>query len=143
VLELRTPAVTVITVLASSTALDGLARGNRIAPDEAMLVGDPGTADALTAVIADAVIGADPDALIVNTTDGWAVLEMAGSGAREAFSRLSHLELPVDGAIQGDVAHVPVRVVANADTIRLFVPAMWGYYVRERILAVGAAEVGT
>ncbi len=56
---------------------------------------------------------------------------------REAFAFLSELQLPDEGYVHGDVAHVPVRVIARRDRLQLFVPAMWGAYLRERILGLG------
>lgn len=114
---------------ASGEALDALAVPDgtvacRVAPDELMLIGD---ADS----VADAVSEADPDAVVLDLTDGWCV----GECSREAFSRLSEIELPAEGFVQGDVAHVPARVIAEPDRILLFVPAMYENYLRGRIEA--------
>lgn len=105
----------------------------RIAPDEAMVLGD---ASGLHATVREA----DPDALVLDVTDGWDVLELDGAGAREAFARISELELPERGFIQGEAARVGVLVLAEGDRLRLLVPAMWTEHVRERILA-DAAEL--
>lgn len=135
----RTP-VTVVAAFASSEALDALSPAGayrcRVAPDEAMFVGP---ADAAAALVRDAsaVTPGDPDAVVLDVTDGWTVLTLSGDEAREAFSHLSELELPEEGYVHGDVAHVPVRVIAAPGRLRLFVPAMWGEYLVERILGLG------
>ena len=77
------------------------------------------------------------------TGDGWAALSLTGDGARRAFARLSDVELPESGYTQGDVAHVPGRVLVEEERIQLLVPAMWGPYLRERLLALGAREDGS
>ncbi len=138
-LELTATRVSVVGAFASPEALDALSPAGayrcRIAPDEAMFVAD---VDASALVRdASAVTAGDPDAVVLDMTDGWSVWTLAGDGAREAFAFLSELELPDEGYVQGDVAHVPVRVIARPDRLELFVPAMWGAYLRERILGIG------
>ena len=100
-LELHAPSVSVIEVHGEPSALNALVGVHRVAPDEAMLV------DARSAVRVD-----DPDAVILDATDGWVVFTLVGDAARTAFERLSALELPAEGFAQGDVAHVPARVIA-------------------------------
>ena len=62
-------------------------------------------------------------------------------------SRLSDLALPGDGYLQGDVAHVPVRLIVESKCLHLFVPAMWRGYLRRRILercsTIGVKERAT
>jgi hypothetical protein len=129
VAELREGAVRVTGVFASPEACDRLPEAYRIAPDEAMLLGD--VPEGLEAT----VLALDPDALVLDVTDGWGLLELLGSDAREAFARISELELPERGFVQGEVARVGVRVLVEDDRLRLLVPAMWTEHVRERILA--------
>lgn len=132
--ELREGAERVTGVFASPEACDRLPEAHRVAPDEAMVLGDP--PEGLEATVR----GLDPDALVLDVTDGWSLLELAGPGAREAFARISELELPERGFVQGEVARVGVRVLAEGDRLRLLVPAMWAEHVRERILT-DAAEL--
>jgi len=137
VAELREGAVRVTGVFASPEACERVAGEpdtHRIAPDEAMLLGD--VPEDLEAT----VLALDPDALVLDVTDGWGLLELRGSDAREAFARISELELPERGFVQGEVARVGVRVLVEDDRLRLLVPAMWTEHVRERILA-DAAEL--
>jgi hypothetical protein len=131
VLELVRTTTSVVTAVASPDAIEaamGTPGTYRVAPDELMAIG--ASVDDITTSIA----GADPDALVVDTTDGWTNWSLRGDAVRPAFSYLSSLELPREGFIQGDVAHVPVRVVVAQDLIQLFVPAMWGAYLRDRLL---------
>ena len=66
-------------------------------------------------------------------TDGWAGFELVGDDAHEAFARLSELELPEDGFVQGDVARIGAKVVAAPGRVTILVPAMLGAFVEERI----------
>jgi sarcosine oxidase gamma subunit len=109
----------------------------RIAPDEVLLLGKPGAAAKLVEAASKKAGAADPDALVLDTTDGWTVWTLEGNDAREAFARLSAVPLPEEGFTQGDVAHVPVKVVAFSGRLHLLVPAMWGAFLRERIVEVG------
>ena len=147
-LELRRTPVSVVGVFASPDALGALAPAGahrcRVAPDEAMFVAGP---DDRVALVRDAsaVTAGDPDAVVLDTTDGWTAWTLHGERAREGFSRLSELELPESGYTQGDVAHVPVRVIVTSDGLQLLVPAMWGEYLRQRLLercaGLGVREV--
>lgn len=131
VLELVRTTVSVVTAVAGPQAIDAAMDepgGYRMAPDELMSIG--GSLDR----IREAVEAVDPDALVVDASDGWATWTLRGDGARPSFAYLSSIELPTEGCVQGDVAHVPVRVVVEDDQVHLFVPAMWSAYLRERLL---------
>lgn len=134
--ELVSTRASVVGVFASSDALDGLRDAHRVAPDEAMLLGGSSGAAKLAATAAITVEAVDPDAVVLDTTDGWAVWTIEGDGASDVFARLSALELE-EGYTQGAVAHVPVRIVARSDRIHLIVPAMWREHIRHRILTQG------
>jgi hypothetical protein len=116
----------VVEVFGDPSALDELTSACRVAPDEAMLVDDAGA----LGVQVD-----DPHAVTLDATDGWSAFVLAGDAARDAFERLSALELPADGYVQGDVAHVPTRVIAEPGRVTLLAPAMWGAHLRAQILA--------
>jgi sarcosine oxidase gamma subunit len=137
--DLRTLDPIILSVLASGAALDALTADDthRVAADEAMIVTDDPTRAAGVAV---AVAGVDADALVVDATDGWSAVRLIGPGARATFARCSHLELPDDGFVQGDVEHIPVRIIVVGERIDLFVPAMWEHYLRQRLLAQGVGE---
>lgn len=147
-LELARTRTDVVSCLAEAAALDALERPRgalpiRVAPDELLLVGHPGSAPAFEQAAAP-LVELDDDAVVMDVTDGWTVWSLAGSQAREAFERLSMLELPTAGVVQGDVARLPVKVVADGDRLHLFVPSSWGAYLHDRIagLELAIAEDG-
>lgn len=138
-LELVPTQASVVGCFAAPEALDALigidgAYAGRVAPDEMMLVGEAGLAEGLVGAATARASAADPDAVVLDTSDGWAVWTLEGDTAREAFARLSAVPLQAEYT-QGDVAHVPVRAIALADRVHLLVPAMWREHLRARILA--------
>jgi sarcosine oxidase gamma subunit len=145
VVELRALDLAVVNVLSTPEGCDAVAAREstaiacRMAPDEVLLICGDGEGNA-----ADTA-AQDPQALVVDVTDGWTAWELRGPDVREAFSRLSELELPGAGFLQGEVARLPVKIVVEPEAITLLVPAMWGEYLRERIVvdcrAVGVTEV--
>ena len=141
-LELLALRVSAIGCHASPEAADSAMRTSgayacRVAPDEVLLLAKPGSTSRVVAAASAKAAALDPDAVVLDTTDGWTAWSLVGPDAREAFARLSALTLPAEGFTQGDVAHVPVKVVALPDRVHLLVPAMWGSYLRERILDAG------
>jgi sarcosine oxidase gamma subunit len=139
VLELSEIDATVVTCVAERAAVDAVAAAPggvvlRIAPDEAMIVREPGSADRSTAAAFASARRVDRDALVVDASDGWAIWGLTGDSLADAFARLSQLPL-ADGFAQGEVAHVPAKVLVDGDEVRLLVPAMCREAVRERILA--------
>jgi len=150
VLELSATRASVIGCYAAPEALEALATienatSCRVAADEVMLIAEPGSAEELVRTAAHLTTGADPDAVALDTTDGWAIWTLAGDGTREAFTHLSAVTLPAEGFVQGAVAHVPVKVVVLPDRLHLLVPSMWHEHLRERILhdcaSLGVQEV--
>lgn len=138
--ELARTRADVVVCLADAQALDALQRPRgalpiRVAPDELLLVAHPGGARALERA-AGAVRDVDGDALVMDVSDGWAVWSFSGPGSREAFARLSMLDLPNAGVVQGDVARLPAKVVPDGERLHLLVPSSWSEYLRERILAL-------
>jgi sarcosine oxidase gamma subunit len=131
VLELAATEATVVLCCASPEAVDAamaLSDVVRVAPDEAMVLGPSGTAETLIATTTERIEALDG-------TDGWTICTLEGDAARNAFTYLSALELPQDGFVQGDVAHVHAKVVVRGDRLHVLVPAMWGAHLRERIVS--------
>jgi len=150
VLELSATRASVIGCYAAPEALEALATienatSCRVAPDEVMLIVEPGSAEELVRTAADLTTGTDPDAVALDTTDGWAIWTLAGDATRGTFACLSAVALPAEGFVQGSVAHVPVKVVVLPDRLHLLVPSMWHEHLRERILhdcaSLGVQEV--
>ena len=129
--ELRTVSPTVIAVLASAAAIDALSVPDgatmcRVAPREALVIRGSG-------LFADDVVLGEQGAIVEDVSDAWAAFELAGDDVAEAFSRLSELELPENGFVQGDVARIGAKVLAAPDRITILVPAMLGAFIDERI----------
>ncbi len=140
-LELSSTELAVVACLAAPKALDALptpegATAFRTAPDELLLLAPPDAAERVLAAAAESLTALDDDALAIEVTDGWTALTLAGPDAREAFARLSVLELPEAGFIQGDVARVPAKILVEPERLLLLVPASWAEHVRERVLAL-------
>jgi hypothetical protein len=135
VVELRSVAATVVTCLAEAAALEAAASGwpgvaLRVAPDEALLLGVVGEDPAPAA---EAALALDADALVEDATEGWSIWRLEGDGATQAFARISQIPAP-SGFAQGDVAHVPAKVVGAEGFVDVLVPAMSREAVRDRIL---------
>ena len=77
----------------------------------------------------------------MDVSDGWAAFELAGDDVAEAFARLSELELPEDGFVQGDVARIRVKVFSTPDRITILVPAMLGDLPRASAIRTDCAEL--
>ncbi len=77
----------------------------------------------------------DPDAVVLDVSDGWAVHTLEGPDAREAFSRLSELDLPDAGFVQGEAARIGIRVLVEGDRLDLLVPSALAAHLHERIEA--------
>lgn len=140
-LELTRTRVAVVACLASPEALDALeppvgARPFRTAPDELLLLAAPERGPEAAALAGSALREHDPDALVLEVTDGWWAWTLSGPDAREAFARLSALELPERGEVQGELARVPAKVLAEPDRLHVLVPSPWAEHVRERVLAL-------
>lgn len=117
---------------ASCDAVTGIEGACRVAPDEVMVVGQPGTAAGLVGRVAEVV---DAHAVVIDATDGWSAWTIDGQDADLAFSYVSELELPRDGFAQGDVVRLPAKVLTHGDRVHIFVPAMLGEELRRRIVA--------
>ena len=71
--------------------------------------------------------------MVEDVSDGWAGFALDGSGVREAFARLSELCLPQRGFVQGEVARLPVKAIAEPERLLLLVPAMFADHLERRI----------
>jgi sarcosine oxidase gamma subunit len=132
VAELRIALPTVVTVLASAEACDGVEASSmlRVAPGEVMVVGAAATA----------VTAGEPTALVADVSDAWVAFVIDGDDAPDVFARLSELALPPEGWIQGEIAHAACKVFVEPASITIYVPAMLAAHIEERI-RTDAAEV--
>jgi hypothetical protein len=129
-------------------ALDALAtpagslRG-RIASNELVLVGAPGTAGALDAHCGQALRGYGSSALVVDHTDGWTFFTLTGDGLEEVFARVSHLPLPAAGAepvfFMGRIADVAAKAFRRPGRVDVMTGTEASLHVRERFEHVGHA----
>ena len=138
--DLRIELPSVVAVLASAGVCDRLAPTSdavllRIAPREVMLVG-PVDVSAVTALVGES-------GLVADVSDGWVGLVLEGNDAPEVLARISELELPDRGWIQGEVARAAAKVLVEPGRIAVLVPAMLAAHVEERIRIDAAEVVGT
>jgi hypothetical protein len=127
----------VVTASAEAGALDlllvpGRAFACRAADDELLLLCAPPVTDEVAREVATRLAALDPDALLIGTTDGWAAISVVGDDARASFGLLSPLELPEAGFLQGEVVHVPAKVVAGDDRVLILVPSIWEAHLHDR-----------
>jgi sarcosine oxidase gamma subunit len=145
VLEITRTLVGAVTASAAAGALDGLVVPGRAfvcrtADDELMLLSVPQVTDEVLREVSTRLAVLDPDALAIDATDGWAAVTIAGAGARASFGLLSRLELPPDGFTQGEVAHIPAKVIAEGERVLILAPSMWEAHLRDRVTkALGVA----
>ena len=140
----RAPAAKV-RCLAPPSALDALPIPSgtlcgRIAPDELILVGEPGTAPALVAHAEERLERGH--SLVVDHSDGWALFTLAGSGLEEVFARVSHVPLPDDapdgGAfLMGKACDVAAKLFVRPGRIDLLCGSEVAHHVEERLEHAG------
>ncbi len=80
---------------------------------------------------------------VEDVSDAWVALVLEGVDAPAAFARLSELELPADGWIQGEVAKAPAKVLVAGDRVTILVPAMLATHVEDRIRTDAAEVLGS
>lgn len=136
-LEIGVPSVAVVACHAAPDRCDALERdvpgAVRFAPDEVLVIDPAGPA--VAGELGRRLEGrAGPDALVLDVSDGWAGVRLAGEDAAVAFEHLSRLELPAEGAVLGDVARAPAIVRTDAHGITVLVPSSWQAHLRARVL---------
>ena len=131
-----------IRVFGPPQALDGLSTPpdtiqGRIAPEELVLLGRPGTAAALAARLEAELAAHGPRALVVDHTDGWSCFALVGDGLGEVFARLTHVPLPAAGAepvfVMGRVCDVAAKVFVRGGRIDILTGAEASDHVRHRL----------
>jgi len=145
--EVQERPIGVIVCAAAPDALDRLvapghgARMLRVAPDETMALVTPAFTEDVRRALGDRIAALDPDAVVLDVSDGWSAFALTGDDADRAFSYLSALEPPPsDAFVQGDVARVAAKVVREPDGLLLFVPSYWGEHLRRRAVEDAGAE---
>jgi hypothetical protein len=135
--ELARALIGVVTASAEAGALDvllvpGRALTCRVADDELLLLSAPRVTDEVAREVATRLAALDTGALVIDTTDGWAAISVVGDDARASFGLLSRLELPEAGFLQGEVVHVPAKVVAGDGRLLILVPSIWEAHLHDR-----------
>jgi hypothetical protein len=130
-----------VSACATREALDALlvpgrATVCRLADDELLLVCDPAVAHEVAREVETRLTVLDPDALVLDASDGWAGLLLVGGDAERVFALLSRLPLPEHGFVQGEVCHVPAKVLVEDGGIRILVAAALGDHLRSRVGAI-------
>jgi hypothetical protein len=145
VAELVATRAAAIGVHSSPEALDALTVDGAVllrpAPDEAMLLAPPGDALRVLETTSSRVAEQDPTALVLDETDGWSIWTLVGEDPHAAFARISALSPPASGTTQGEVAHLPARVVVTPGAIHIVVASMWSDALRDLIVDA-CPEVG-
>jgi hypothetical protein len=138
VAEMRQVSVGVVTACAAAEALDtlvvpGRATAYRVAEDESLFVCDPDVVGEITRELETRLTVVDADAVVLDTTDGWAALRIDGVDARAALATLSRLRIPERGFTQGGVARVAAKVLVDDGGIVILAPAAATHHLRTRI----------
>ncbi len=137
-LEITRTLIGVVAASAAAGPLDGLivpgrALVCRAADDELMLLSVPQVTDEVVREVSTRLAALDPDAVVIDMTDGWAAITVAGAGARASFGLLSRMELPDAGFTQGEVVHIPAKVVAHGEQVLILAPSMWEAHLQDRV----------
>jgi hypothetical protein len=115
----------------------------RVAPNEVVFVGAPGTAKALTATLTAALAAHGSRALVVDHTDGWSFFSISGDGAEDVFRRVSMVPLPAAGEgttfFMGRVCDVATKAFRRAGRIDLMSGMEASAHVLDRLEHAGHA----
>jgi sarcosine oxidase gamma subunit len=109
-------------------------RAGRVAGDEVLWVGEPGSADQLVQALEAQLSGHGNRAAVVDHTDGYALFTLSGDGREELFARLSSIRIPqTDAFLQGNFAGVPSRIFRRDDRLEVIVTADVAWFVGGRL----------
>ena len=115
-------------------ALDALPHSphtaDRVAPDELLLLGNDLNADE----VVQQLMTRDPNCLVLDVSDGYALWAIEGAGHKAAFGRLSAVPLPDAPAIvHGLVAQVPATAIVKDTRIVIVVSSAVSAHLHGRI----------
>ena len=139
-LSIERSSAAVVACHASPPALDGLAPAasvhkGRVAPDELLLVAPASRlGDLLRGTTAHFAL-AEPEALVLDQSDGWALFSLRGDEAAQVFAQLSTVPLPTarPAFVQGAVAGGPAKVFCVGEAIHVLVPSTLGHHLASRL----------
>jgi hypothetical protein len=138
VADVRPISLGVVTACAALEALDALvvpgrATACRVADDETLFVCEPDVVGEITREVETRLTVVDPDAIVLDATDGWAALRIEGDDVAAVLAQVSRLRLPQRGFAQGDVAHVAAKVLLDDGSVVILAAAATAHHVRTRI----------
>ena len=140
--ELRLSEAAVVQCLGRPSALDALetpsgAGSYRVAPDELLVVGAPSGQSALVEATRQGLEQSDPDALVIDMSDGWSIVSVHGPAPDYVLRRLSAVAPPDSrpAFVQASIAEAPARAIVLDDAVHLLVSATVAHHVRARVLA--------
>ena len=138
-----------VRVFGREATLDGLRAPSgtlvgRIAPDEVVFVGTPGSSGALVEDLEGQVAGEGNAALVIDHTDGWTFYTLSGAGLEEVWARVSAVRLPdasADGPVftVGKVCDVATKVFVRPGRVDVMTGAEVRRHVEERFEHAGHA----
>jgi hypothetical protein len=117
----------------------------RIAPDEVVFVGAPGSAAALVEDLEAQLDAEGNAALVIDHTDGWTFYTLAGDGLEEVWARISAVRLPdadASGApvfTVGKVCDVAAKVFVRTGRVDVMTGAEVRRHVEDRFHHAGHA----
>jgi hypothetical protein len=135
VLELYTIPCSILGCYAHAAVLDRIGENEeasvRVAADELLVIG----ARHRLADVESELAALDAASVVIDLSSAFAIWVLRGEERFEAFRRLSAIELPAPPAVaQGLVAHVPAKVLVNADQLVVIVSSVLAHHLRERVL---------
>jgi sarcosine oxidase gamma subunit len=140
VLDIECAHAAVVACFASPQALDTLpvqpgTHQCRVAPDELLLVAPPALAGDTERRVTEHFAAAEPDALVIDQSDGWCVFTLRGDEADYVFAQLSTVPLPArrPAFLQGAVAGGSAKIMVRDGYIELFVPSTLRHHVASRL----------
>jgi sarcosine oxidase gamma subunit len=140
VLSIERAHAAVIACFAGPQALDALpaqpgTHNCRVAPDELLLVAPLAMAGDTERRATEHLAAAEPDALVVDQSDGWCVFTLRGDEADNVFAQLSTVPLPAHrpAFLQGAFAGGSAKFMACDGYIDVFVPSTLRHHVASRL----------
>ena len=115
----------------------------RVAPDELLVLAPAAERANLIDATRRALATADPDALVLDTSDGWSVLTMRGPETDAALGRLSAVRTPASrpAFVQAAIGEAPARAIVLDDAVHILISSTVAHHVRARVLAA-CADLG-
>lgn len=139
-LEIQRCHAAIVECHAGASALDALpaqpaVERCRVAPDELLLVAPPAMLDDVLRRAAAHLAGAEPAALVLDQSDGWAIFTLRGDDAMAPLARLSVIAFPTTrpAFVQGAVAGGSAKLLLLSGAVHLLVPFPLRDHLKRRL----------